>query len=358
MISSVSEAGVAFNKPPSGGETVTFPENTAPGTRLYTVQANSEGNQPVFSVNTKSLCELPFPNNSIADFTLNQLDELLVPGRGLDAETCTQYKFIFNVIAGTSTSTSDPLTIIVTNINDNPPRFNKSSYVGEVWKNQKHDDIVNKDDVISAEDPDQTKLPITFSISGAQTTFAINNNGFVYVNDTSGLAALSSPTVLQIEASDGLTSNAILNIAVNADSCSNKPCQNSATCTSDRSNYTCNCLSGYLGKRCEKIDYCYNIPCQNDGKCTSLTNTYSCNCTCHFGISSPENKNCTIKNDVCKKPSPPKTNVGLIIGLVGTVIAVIAVGSSAAFFRLKNKKKNEKGPESDKELAPLQPPAN
>lgn len=287
-IFSVSNAAVVFDFPPSGGATVTFPENKAPGEVLYRLQAtDAGGNPPVFSLN---LINCTDNSAQTQNFTINQLDELIVPPVGLDAENCTQFIFTFNVTAGASHATSGPLTVNVTDINDNPPEFEKPIYSGDVWRNDEQNSLVNND-TIKATDPDKSNLTITYAIAGAQTTFAINvTTGTVYVANPSGLAALASPTMLTIQATDGgLISTATLSITVHDDPCTITPCQNGGTCNSTKDERNCSCSSGYIGDDCEKVNYCFVNYCQNNGNCTSLDSNYSCSCVPEKG-----GQNCTV----------------------------------------------------------------
>lgn len=291
MIFSVANAAVSFIAPPSGGETVTFPENKPPGTTIYALQANDPaGNSPSFSTHS-ARCG----STDVTPFPISNTDALLVPAWGLDAENCSMFTFQFRVVAGGSTATSDSLTVIVTNINDNPPQFNETTrtYYGEVWKNRKDESCVNKK-LITAFDPDNLHN-ITLAIAGAQETFAVNNSGCVYVKSSSGLESLASPTILTILASDGgHTSTATLNITVHEDPCKNSPCQNGGTCNSDGTNYSCICLSGYSDRLCDKVDYCFIKPCQHNGSCNNTENGYICNCLYPYANKDTSNKNCTV----------------------------------------------------------------
>ena len=56
---------------------------------------------------------------------------------------------------------------------------------------------------------------------------------------------------------------------VNINECENKPCRNEAVCVDGINEYTCQCLPGYEGTRCQvDIDECNKYsPCQNEAKC-------------------------------------------------------------------------------------------
>lgn len=315
IIISGSKAQVVFDNPPSGGETRTIAENISPSTSLYGLQATDlAGNTPSFSIATSQCVSTPQPS-SIPTFTISSSDQLLVPTVGLDAETCTQFEFTFSVTAGSNTAISDTLILIVTDVNDVDPRFTNASYNGEVWKNDQQNQIVNANDLVSATDPDRTNLSIIYSIAGAQTTFAIYDNGSVYIQTPSGLAPLSSPTILTIQASDGgRTSTASLIIIVHDDPCTVSPCQNGGTCmtdSGDRGSYECNCQSGYTGSNCLQVNYCLGDRCNGNGNCTNQINGYKCTCTKYPFLSNDAmNQNCTYE-DRCINESHVCNNRGI-----------------------------------------------
>ena len=114
-------------------------------------------------------------------------------------------------------------------------------------------------------------------------------------------------------------------VSKDIDECGNHTCQNGGSCLDGVSNYSCNCLPGYTGSRCETgryfaefgreasllcvaksicyslcfrffsgstisplkygnlfsptdIDECVNHTCSNGGPCVDGVNNYSCNC--------------------------------------------------------------------------------
>lgn len=67
--------------------------------------------------------------------------------------------------------------------------------------------------------------------------------------------------------------------------CDNEPCKNGAACSevvisADESYaFKCICLPGFDGTVCDQdIDECESDPCQNGGACTESIGTYSCGC--------------------------------------------------------------------------------
>ncbi|XP_077861666.1 uncharacterized protein LOC102808514 [Saccoglossus kowalevskii] len=56
-------------------------------------------------------------------------------------------------------------------------------------------------------------------------------------------------------------------------------CLNGGTCTGNSQSFTCACVSGYEGIRCETdIDDCDPNPCLNSGVCEDGINIYTCTC--------------------------------------------------------------------------------
>ncbi|KAK2172864.1 hypothetical protein NP493_923g00015 [Ridgeia piscesae] len=63
------------------------------------------------------------------------------------------------------------------------------------------------------------------------------------------------------------------------DECASSPCENDATCADAVNLYTCHCVVGYMGTRCETdIDECASSPCENDATCADAVNLYTCHC--------------------------------------------------------------------------------
>ena len=71
-------------------------------------------------------------------------------------------------------------------------------------------------------------------------------------------------------------------------------CSNHGNCTSTPTgSYTCACLPGYTGFRCETdINECASSPCQNGGSCNDLVNGYNCSCPDKTNGTNCENVGC------------------------------------------------------------------
>ena len=61
--------------------------------------------------------------------------------------------------------------------------------------------------------------------------------------------------------------------------CDPNPCLNNGKCEDGLNEFTCHCLSGYTGPRCElEVDACASSPCQHNGQCINYLGNYKCVC--------------------------------------------------------------------------------
>ncbi|XP_038617138.1 protein delta homolog 2 isoform X2 [Tachyglossus aculeatus] len=76
------------------------------------------------------------------------------------------------------------------------------------------------------------------------------------------------------------------------------PCRNGGRCQDDRGyarNFTCRCLAGFVGPRCEvDVDDCLMRPCANGATCRDGINRFSCLCPTGFA-----GRFCTVNLDDC-----------------------------------------------------------
>lgn len=57
------------------------------------------------------------------------------------------------------------------------------------------------------------------------------------------------------------------------------PCEHGGLCVNTDGSFTCNCVRGYAGPRCEQdVNECASSPCQNDGTCLDRIGDYTCIC--------------------------------------------------------------------------------
>lgn len=69
-----------------------------------------------------------------------------------------------------------------------------------------------------------------------------------------------------------------MNCDINHDDCSTNPCKNGGVCIDGIADYTCQCVTGFLGSHClTNIDDCINVACGN-GTCVDGVNSYHCEC--------------------------------------------------------------------------------
>ncbi|CAH1803247.1 unnamed protein product [Owenia fusiformis] len=92
------------------------------------------------------------------------------------------------------------------------------------------------------------------------------------------------------------------------DDCKDSSCENGGSCIDGVDSYSCNCVSGYTGRRCEtNIDDCPSSPCTNPNqRCIDGLNSYTCACKEGFTGS-----DCETDIDECQ--SDPCSNGGSCI---------------------------------------------
>lgn len=66
-----------------------------------------------------------------------------------------------------------------------------------------------------------------------------------------------------------------------ATSCQSSPCLNGGVCVDSVIGFSCNCVSGFGGSKCDvNLGPCFSNPCQNGGSCTNVDFGESYKCTC------------------------------------------------------------------------------
>ncbi|XP_047442765.1 sushi, nidogen and EGF-like domain-containing protein 1 isoform X2 [Mugil cephalus] len=66
---------------------------------------------------------------------------------------------------------------------------------------------------------------------------------------------------------------------INVDECASDPCQNGGTCKDQINGFVCHCPPGYTGIHCETdIDECKDRPCLNNALCVQGTASFTCVC--------------------------------------------------------------------------------
>jgi hypothetical protein len=109
----------------------------------------------------------------------------------------------------------------------------------------------------------------------------------------------------------------------NIDDCHNKPCVH-GNCTDGVNGYTCDCHIGFTGSKCEtNIDDCHSKPCVH-GNCTDGVKNY----TCVYSI-------CTVSVttwlavtiiDICVTFRPSKSNMA-VTGIIVYSICTVSVNT-------------------------------
>ncbi len=58
------------------------------------------------------------------------------------------------------------------------------------------------------------------------------------------------------------------------------PCEHGGSCRNVPGSFTCDCVTGFEGDRCERdIPECASNPCQNNGQCIDHRGYFECLCT-------------------------------------------------------------------------------
>ncbi|KAJ0065223.1 hypothetical protein NL108_006584, partial [Boleophthalmus pectinirostris] len=66
---------------------------------------------------------------------------------------------------------------------------------------------------------------------------------------------------------------------IDVNECASNPCQNGGTCEDQINSFVCQCLPGYTGVRCETdIDECKDKPCFNSAQCVQGVGNFTCVC--------------------------------------------------------------------------------
>ena len=126
-------------------------------------------------------------DNGLFEIGISNGDLSLVAGTNLDFETTNQHLITLSVSDGILSETV-PVTIWVTNVNDNAPYFSMLS------NSSAAEDISDTDTIalVSARDPDGDLNPLTFSIFS-------NDNGLFEIETNSGAISLANGRELDFE---------------------------------------------------------------------------------------------------------------------------------------------------------------
>ncbi|WAR20573.1 NOTCH-like protein [Mya arenaria] len=93
--------------------------------------------------------------------------------------------------------------------------------------------------------------------------------------------------------------NALCHNTFDPDFCASNPCQGQGQCHHNVTSFYCDCFHGYSGQTCQiDVDACLTSPCKNGATCQDLVGDYTCTCPPEF-----TDKHCQTKIDYCD-PSP------------------------------------------------------
>ncbi|KAM9385652.1 sushi, nidogen and EGF-like domain-containing protein 1 [Pholidichthys leucotaenia] len=107
-----------------------------------------------------------------------------------------------------------------------------------------------------------------------------------------------------------------------------RPCLNGGQCIDDcitgNPSFTCSCLAGFTGRRCQiNVDECSSNPCQNGGTCKDQINGFICQCPPGYtGV------HCETDMDECR--AGPCLNNGSCVEGIGSFICMCRPGYTGA----------------------------
>ena len=156
---------------------VTIPEDTELGIGIITVMATD--------IDPTSVILYSLIGERSQDFTINNVSGVVSVARGLNFQVMSEYNLIVvaqnpSPAVGNTTYVAVPLTVAVTDVNDNPPVFSMSSYMIPLQENSEPG-IIGR---VMASDLDSgSNAEITYSI----TAITPGNSSFFYINASSGV---------------------------------------------------------------------------------------------------------------------------------------------------------------------------
>ncbi|XP_045469521.1 fat-like cadherin-related tumor suppressor homolog isoform X5 [Harmonia axyridis] len=185
---------------------VSVPETTQFGYPILTVLAKDNDT----GVNQKVMYSIQKDGNNSTDlFYIDENEGIIFLKQSLDHESASSHHFV--VVAtdqgNPSLSTTAHVWLTVTDINDNPPKFEQTSYTCGLSINAKRDQFVT---IVKASDPDivdQDNLRYTLVSGNDQQTFSMNpNTGIITLTNLANFG--NQPMVtLNISVSDGVYNN-------------------------------------------------------------------------------------------------------------------------------------------------------
>ena len=150
---------------------------------------------------------------------------------------------------------------------------------------------------LATDDDDDDRLGrVTYDLSCSEDV-----NSFLEINQDAELRVITLPQVVPspinctIRSSDssGHSSSLDITLFYIDDQCSSGPCENSATCSNTRSGFLCECPPLFGGERCDlPRDPCDFYSCENNATCTGTALSHNYSCYCMRGYSG---KRCEIK---------------------------------------------------------------
>lgn len=157
-------------------------------------------------------------------FALNPTTGVVSVGRSLDRETQDNYKFSITANEEQTTTCAlvvmGDLTITVSDVNDNKPMFERTSYSGTVEEEKSPNTVVKMDYPIKATDKDTGGF--TYRISQENTFFTISQSGEIRTLQTLNREQKSVYNV-EVTADDGVNTNQVIVTVIIEDINDNDP---------------------------------------------------------------------------------------------------------------------------------------
>ncbi|XP_069560144.1 sushi, nidogen and EGF-like domain-containing protein 1 isoform X4 [Brachyistius frenatus] len=112
---------------------------------------------------------------------------------------------------------------------------------------------------------------------------------------------------------------------IDVDECGSNPCRNGGTCKDQINSFTCQCPPGYTGTQCETdIDECKDRPCLNNASCVQGAGSFTCVCE-------PGYTGVLCETDINECASQPCLNGGECIDQVNNFICTCPAAFTGTF---------------------------
>ncbi|XP_069930772.1 protein delta homolog 2 isoform X6 [Oryctolagus cuniculus] len=120
---------------------------------------------------------------------------------------------------------------------------------------------------------------------------------------------------------------------LNVDDCLMRPCANGATCLDGINRFSCLCPEGFAGRFCTiNLDDCASHPCQRGARCRDRVHDFDCLCPSGYG-----GKTCELVLPVAEPPTTAGTPLGPSLAAVAPVTGPAPRSAGAGLLRISVK---------------------